>query len=88
MRTLLTNATLIDGVRPQAVPGQWVLLDEGRIRDLGAMAALPAVGDAKTIDLAGEHLMPGLWDVHVHPDFLSLHDVPLTEQTTRFGHPQ
>ncbi len=25
-------------------------------------------GDAEVIDLKGAYLMPGLWDVHIHPD--------------------
>ena len=30
--------------------------------------------------------MPGLWDVHIHPDYLSLDEVPLADQVTLFGH--
>ncbi len=29
--------------------------------------------------------MPGLWDVHIHPDYLALADVPLADQVTLFG---
>ncbi len=29
--------------------------------------------------------MPGLWDVHIHPDYHSLADMPLPEQVTLFG---
>ena len=43
------------------------------------------MGDAETIDLAGEWLMPGLWDAHIHPDYLSLADVPLADQVALFG---
>src|SRR5499433_3542878 len=31
-------------------------------------------------------LMPGLWDVHIHPDYLSLDEMPLAGQVTLFGH--
>ena len=42
---------------------------------------------AQVVDLKGAWLMPGLWDVHIHPDYFpSLADMPLTEQTTLFGH--
>ncbi len=86
MRTLLTNATLIDAVQPDPRPATWVLIGEGSIQAIGPMAALPAeAADATAIDLRGAVLMPGLWDVHVHPDFLPLADVPLPEQMTRFG---
>ena len=30
--------------------------------------------------------MPGLWDVHVHPDYLTLAEVPLADQVALFGH--
>jgi len=38
------------------------------------------------IDLRGAYLLPGLWDVHIHPDYLSLADMPLPDQVTLFGH--
>jgi imidazolonepropionase-like amidohydrolase len=38
------------------------------------------------IDLDGAYLLPGLWDVHIHPDYLSLAEVPLADQVTLFGH--
>ena len=30
--------------------------------------------------------MPGLWDVIIHPDYLSLDEMPLADQVTLFGH--
>jgi imidazolonepropionase-like amidohydrolase len=30
--------------------------------------------------------MPGLWDVHIHPDYLSADEMPLADQVTLFGH--
>ena len=87
MRTLLTHANVIDAVQPEPRPDAWVLIDDGRIQAIGAMAALPSdTTDATVVDLRGAYLMPGLWDVHVHPDFLQLADLPLAEQMTRFGH--
>ena len=38
------------------------------------------------IDLKGAYLLPGLWDVHIHPDYLSLADMPLADQVALFGH--
>ena len=84
MRTLLTHATLIDCVTPADI-GHRLLIDDGRIREIGAAPAPPWVSDATTFDLAGAWLMPGLWDAHIHPDYLSLADVPLADQVTLFG---
>ncbi|HMN79637.1 MAG TPA: amidohydrolase family protein [Burkholderiaceae bacterium] len=87
MRTLLTHATLIDCVTPAPRADVAVLIEDGRIREIFAAGAAPAIGDAEVVDLKGAFLMPGLWDVHVHPDyFASLADMPLTEQVTLFGH--
>ena len=86
MRTLLTHATLIDCVEPRPRPNCSVLIEDGRIKEILDAGAAPAVGDAELVDLKGAYLMPGLWDVHIHPDYLSLADVPLPDQVTLFGH--
>ena len=86
MRTLLKNATLIDCVQPLARPGTSVLIgDDGRIEAIRPDAEASDDPELETIDLQGEFLMPGLWDVHIHPDYLSLDDVPLADQVTLFG---
>lgn len=86
MRTLLTHATLIDCVEPRPRPDCSVLIEDGRIKEIFDAGAAPAIGDTEVVDLKGAYLMPGLWDVHVHPDYLSLADVPLPDQVTLFGH--
>jgi imidazolonepropionase-like amidohydrolase len=86
MRTLLTHATLIDCVHPEAVQGVAILIEDGRIREIRADSNDFHVSDATEIDLHGAYLMPGLWDVHIHPDYLSLSEMPLADQVTLFGH--
>ncbi len=86
MRTLLTNATLIDCVQPKAVAGAAVLIEDGRIREIRTEGTQPAASDAIVIDLRGAYLMPGLWDVHIHPDYYLPHEMPLADQVTLFGH--
>ena len=86
MRTLLTNVTLIDCVQPRAIKGTAVLIENGRIREIRTNGSAPAAEGATAIDLRGAYLMPGLWDVHIHPDYYSLTDMPLADQITLFGH--
>lgn len=86
VRTLLTNATLIDCVQPKAVEGAAVLIENGRIREIRTDGSVPAAGGAIGIDLRGDYLMPGLWDVHIHPDYYLPHEMPLADQVTLFGH--
>lgn len=86
MQTLLTNATLIDCVQPRAVEGAAVLIENGRIREIRTGGGAPVADGATVIDLRGAYLMPGLWDVHIHPDYYLPAEMPLADQVTLFGH--
>jgi imidazolonepropionase-like amidohydrolase len=63
-----------------------VLIEDGRILAIMPSGEAGSVGDAQMIDLKVGYLMPGLWDVHIHPDYLSLDEVPLADQLTLSGH--
>ena len=86
MRTLLTNATLIDCVHPNAIPGASIFIEDGRIREIRTDGGRPEASNARVIDLDGAYLLPGLWDVHIHPDYFLPHEMPLADQVTLFGH--
>ena len=91
MRTFLVNANVLDCVHPTPIDGATVILEGPRIAAVlpghgtQAEANRPGPGD-EVIDLKGAWLLPGLWDVHVHPDYHSLADMPLADQVTLFGH--
>src|SRR5689334_25442618 len=86
MRTVITNATLIDCVEPKASANTSVVIEKGRIAEILRDGRKVQTGDSTVIDLKGAYLLPGLWDVHIHPDYLSLADMPLADQVTLFGH--
>ena len=86
MKTILANATLIDCVQPHARPGTSVLIENGRIAQIATAPGQFPQGGADMVDLRGAYLLPGLWDVHIHPDYLSLADAPLADQVALFGH--
>src|SRR2546429_9646095 len=86
MKTVLAHANLIDCVEPKVRPDSAVLIEDGRIRAILPSGEAGSAGDTQMIDLKGGYLMPGLWDVHIHPDYLSLDELPLAEQGTLFGH--
>ena len=86
MRTLLTNATLIDCVQPRAVADTTVVIEDGRIREIRTDGSTPELGGGRSIDLRGNYLMPGLWDVHIHPDYYLPTEMPLADQVALFGH--
>jgi predicted amidohydrolase YtcJ len=72
MKTILSRANVIDCVEPKVLPDAAVLIENGRIRAILPSGEASSVADAQTIDLKGAYLIPGLWDVHIHPDYLSL----------------
>ena len=86
MRTILTRATLIDCVQPQPKANATVVVENGRIAEIVTDGRKPAADGAIVVDLGGAYLMPGLWDVHIHPDYLSLSEMPLADQVALFGH--
>ncbi|HMI85196.1 MAG TPA: amidohydrolase family protein [Polyangiaceae bacterium] len=65
---LLKVGHLIDGVSKIAKDNQAILVVEGRIRGIGAAAALEkdAPAGTKVIDLGGATALPGLIDAHTH----------------------
>ena len=86
MRTVLANATVIDCVNPRPVAGASVTIDRGRIVEVLGSGRSPDTRDAHVIDLGGAYLLPGLWDVHIHPDYLAATGASVAEQTAIFGH--
>src|ERR1700733_8510061 len=86
MKTILSHAHLIDCVEPKVRPDTAVLIEDGRIRAILPSGDAGSVGDAQTIDLKGSYLMPGVWELQFHPDFLLPDEMRLADQVTLFGH--
>ncbi|HYM68596.1 MAG TPA: amidohydrolase family protein [bacterium] len=61
---LLSNATIVDGTRPDRREDHHVLVEGGTIREVSDRPITAASADA--LDLRGRTLMPGLIDCHVH----------------------
>lgn len=62
---LYADATVIDGSGGAAKPHQDILVRGERIVATGAHGSLASAG-ARTVDLRGRYVMPGLIDTHVH----------------------
>ena len=65
--TVYTAATLLDGTGTTPIRDPWVLVEKGRIIEIGSG---PPPGDGvegtKRVDYAGATLLPGLVDAHLH----------------------
>jgi imidazolonepropionase-like amidohydrolase len=65
--SVFVDAHLIDGITDEPVDRGFVRIREGRIAASGPMSAYrKAGGSERVIDLAGQTLLPGLIDCHVH----------------------
>ena len=86
MRVVLTHANVIECLNPRPIPDASVIVENGRIVDVLDGGRVPDTRDAQVIDLQGAYLLPGLWDVHIHPDYLASTGASIVEQTVQFGH--
>ena len=65
----LTNGKIFNGVDNEIVDGKTILIEAGKIVGIAdAGAVVPSKYEA--IDLEGNYLLPGLFDVHTHIDAL------------------
>src|SRR5688572_29131310 len=77
MRTLLTNARVVDGSGAPALENASVVVEGSALTFVGAATDAPQpTGADRTIDLSGKTVVPGLFNVHVH---LALR-LPFTER--------
>ena len=73
---VFTDVTVIDATGAPAKPDMTVVIKGGRIAALGKTANLDVPENAHVVDATGKFLIPGLWDMHIHPlnkkDYLAL----------------
>ena len=84
MRLALTNCNIIDCVTPEPKSGAAVVIEDGRIIEIVSQGESAGESD-QVIDLDGAYLLPGLWDVHVHPEHPFPPGTTVSQQTALFG---
>ena len=72
---LLTNVTVVDGTGRQPMPSQAVLIEDGRIAEIGTARDVRAPEGAEVLDLEGHTLIPGIVGLHNHTFYLSAHRI-------------
>ena len=78
--TFITGARIFDGIGPDLIEGQDVLIQDGMIAAIGS--GLDAPERATVIDAAGRIMTPGFIDMHYH---LSLCTVPVADMAGSYA---
>ncbi|MFN0180202.1 MAG: amidohydrolase family protein [Gemmatimonadales bacterium] len=63
----ITRATVVDVVTGDRRPNQTILIAGNRIRAIGPTGTVAVPPRMRVLDAAGKFVIPGLWDMHVHP---------------------
>ena len=88
MPLVLTNCNVIDCVTEGVRPNTTVTVDGGRIASVNAGRDSESPldsGEEQVLDLAGAYLLPGLWDVHIHPEYPNPPGTTVPQLTAWFG---
>ena len=64
--TVLTQATVIDGTGAGPQKDVTIVIEKGRIRDMGPSSKLPVPAGATVVDLKGKFVTPGIINAHGH----------------------
>lgn len=64
--TVLTHATVIDGTGAAPQAELTIVMDNGRIIDMGPSSRIAAPAGASVIDLTGRFIVPGIINAHGH----------------------
>ena len=79
---VIEGGTLIDGTGASALSGTRILIEDGRIQEIGQPGELNIPAGARVIEAAGKYIIPGLIDSHVHYDMPWLHRLYLANGVT------
>ncbi len=70
---VVVGATLIDGTGAPPVPGTTLVIEDGRILQIGRRGEVPIPAGALIIQAEGKTIIPGLIDAHVNYNAPILH---------------
>ena len=60
------GATVITMKGDEVIPNATILIEQNRIKAVGAAKAVAVPAGTKTVDVSGKFIMPGMIDVHAH----------------------
>lgn len=62
----LVGGDVVDGVSAITKKDMTLVIENGKITQIGSRAGVTVPKDARVIDVTGKVLIPGLWDMHAH----------------------
>src|SRR6185369_13221960 len=65
----LTHVRLIDGTGAAPAEDQTIIISDGKVQSIGPSPSAKIPNDARTIDLSGYSILPGLVGMHDHMFF-------------------
>ena len=80
--TVLTRGTVIDGSGAAPQKDIILVMENGRIRDIGPSAKIKAPAGATVVELAGKFILPGIINAHGH---VGARTVPQLRQYALYG---
>jgi imidazolonepropionase-like amidohydrolase len=73
----ITNITVVDVTGAPHQRGMTILVEDGRIQEVGPTADVEVVRGVRVVDGSGKYVIPGLWDAHVHLSYIGPDALPL-----------
>lgn len=64
--TALVGGDIVDGLSDVTKKNMTLIIENGRIKNIGKHSEIEIPENAKIIDVTGKTLIPGLWDMHAH----------------------
>jgi len=68
------GVTVVDVEQGRLLPDQRVVIVGTRIKHMGGASTVRVPAGARVVDARGKYLIPGLWDLHAHPNQFPSHD--------------
>lgn len=80
---VLTNARVLDSAGEHWLEDRAVLIEKGRIVSVASVAQTNTPAGARTIDLSGLYVLPGLMDLHTHLLLHPYNEAPWNDQVLK-----
>src|SRR5687767_1465836 len=81
---VFSGAALIDGTGAPVVPNSVIVVRDGKIEGVGRVGSVRPPTGARTIDVTGKFVMPGLISTHAHvSDVQGIRPRAYTDENTR-----